>query len=241
MSRSSRRRDKSPERPDRASVSTAAGPGGRPGTESSIRLSYAEKVRELLRESLLDAAGEALARDSWTATRMADLAATVGVSRQTVYNEFGSKDELGRALLLRESIRFLNEVETALDEHPGDAVAGLTAALEVFLRLTAEQPLLRAIIVSGGDDSRHSSLGALLTGQGATVLPFVTDRLTSHFLTEWPEADRDQVLSYADAVVRLAISHVILPAARPGATATELGRVFAPYLSQITRHTPRNA
>ncbi|MCW2491564.1 MAG: Transcriptional regulator, TetR family [Frankiales bacterium] len=218
-----------------------AGPGGRPATESSIRLSYAEKVRELLRDSLQDAAGEALARDSWTATRIADLAAAVGVSRQTVYNEFGSKDELGRALLLRESIRFLNEVEAALDEHPGDAVAGLTAALEVFLRLSAEQPLLRAIIVSGGDDSRHTSLGALLTGQGATVLPFVTDRLTGHFLTEWPEADRDQVLSYADAVVRLAISHVILPAARPEVTATELGQVFAPYLSRITTQIPRNA
>jgi AcrR family transcriptional regulator len=230
MSRSPRRRGRSTEHTADEDAST----GGSGIATSDIKLTYAEKVRALLRESLIDAAGEALARNSWTATRMADIAAAVGVSRQTVYNEFGNKDELGRALLLRESVRFLNEVEAALEDHPGDPVGGLAASLEVFLRLTAEEPLLRAII--GGGDPEHSDLGPLLTGQGATVLPFVTDRLASHFLQEWPHSDRERVLDYADAVVRLAISHVVLPVADPRATATTVARVFAPYLAQLTAH-----
>ena len=205
--------------------------------ESNIKLSYAEKARALLRESLMDAAAEALARDSWTATRMADIAAAVGVSRQTVYNEFGNKEELGRALLLRESSKFLNQVEAALDEHPNDPVAGLVAALEVFLRLTAQEPLLRAII--GGQDADRSDLSPLLSDEGAAVLPFITGRLTDRFLDQWPDTDRSGVEVYSSSVVRLAISHVVFPVHEPAVTAAEVGRVFAPYLRELTARRKR--
>lgn len=42
---------------------------------------------------LLDAAYTALARRPWSAVRMVDVAASAGVSRQTLYNEFGSKED----------------------------------------------------------------------------------------------------------------------------------------------------
>ncbi len=221
--------------PRRRARSTDATPEGpQPGAqEQPLKLTYAEKVRALLRESLMDAAAEALARNSWAATRMADIAAAVGVSRQTVYNEFGNKDDLGRALLLRESGIFLAEVEAALDEHGKDPVGGLRAALEVFLRRTQEDPLLRAII--GGGDPEHSDLGPLLTGQGAAVLPFITERLATRFLRDWPKLERDQVEAYASCVVRLAISHVVFPVAEPDATAEQVSSIFAPYLTQLTR------
>lgn len=202
-----------------------------PPDRSGVTLSYAEKVRILLRDSLLDAAAEALTERSWSAVRMADIAAAVGVSRQTVYNEFGGKDELARALLLRESARFLAEVEGALDDHPQDPVGGLAAAIEVFLRLAESEPLLRAIL---GGGSEHQELGSLLTSQGVTVLPVITERLTDHFLASWPGADPAQVSSYADAAVRLAISHVVLPTAEPHLSATEVTRVLAPYLMHLT-------
>ena len=121
----------------RTSISSTAEPAA-----STVALSYAEKVRILLRDSLLDAAAEALTERRWSSVRMADVAAAVGVSRQTVYNEFGSKDDLARALLLRESSRFLAQVEAALDDHPQDPVGGLAAAIEVFLRLAESEPLL---------------------------------------------------------------------------------------------------
>ncbi|UQX87530.1 TetR family transcriptional regulator [Jatrophihabitans telluris] len=238
MSRAPRRRGRSTD----STSSAVASPGTNPhptaddaarAGSASIKLSYAEKVRDLLRESLMDAAAEALATNSWTATRMADIAAAVGVSRQTVYNEFGNKDDLGRALLLRESGRFLGEVEAALDEHPHDAIAGLSAALEVFLRRTEQEPLLRAII--GGGDGEHSDLGPLLTGQGATVLPFITARLSARFQQHWPKSDDGRVHAYADAVVRLAVSHVVFPMADPATTAAQVTSIFAPYLSDLTK------
>lgn len=59
------------------------------------------------RESLLDAAYTALARRAWSAVRMVDVAAVAGVSRQTLYNEFGSKEGLARALVRREADAYL--------------------------------------------------------------------------------------------------------------------------------------
>ncbi|CAM5454777.1 hypothetical protein SALBM135S_04374 [Streptomyces alboniger] len=81
------------------------------------------------RESLLDAAYTALARRSWPGVRMVDVAAVAGVSRQTLYNEFGSKDGLARALLRRETDGYLHGVERALAEErePADRLAAVAA------------------------------------------------------------------------------------------------------------------
>lgn len=53
------------------------------------------------RESLLQAAEAALSARPWPAVRMVEVAAAAGVSRQTLYNEFGGKEGLGRALVRR--------------------------------------------------------------------------------------------------------------------------------------------
>ncbi|WP_181768899.1 TetR/AcrR family transcriptional regulator, partial [Streptomyces albidus (ex Kaewkla and Franco 2022)] len=53
------------------------------------------------RETLLEAAHEAAGNQPWTGVRMVDVAAAAGVSRQTLYNEFGTKEGLGAALVSR--------------------------------------------------------------------------------------------------------------------------------------------
>ncbi|WP_146058254.1 helix-turn-helix domain-containing protein, partial [Streptomyces sp. SM9] len=47
-----------------------------------------------VRAALLIAAEAHLARRPWSAVRMGEVAASAGVSRQTLYNEFGSKEGL---------------------------------------------------------------------------------------------------------------------------------------------------
>lgn len=54
------------------------------------------------RESLLNAALEAIERRPWPMVRMVEVAAAAGVSRQTLYNEFGDKAGLGKALVQRQ-------------------------------------------------------------------------------------------------------------------------------------------
>ncbi|MFB7499570.1 TetR/AcrR family transcriptional regulator [Streptomyces sp. NPDC056161] len=97
------------------------------------------------RESLLDAAYRALAQRPWSAVRMVDVAAAAGVSRQTLYNEFGSKEGLARALVRREADGYLAGVERALSDglEPRDR---LTATVEWTAAVARDNPIVRAML-----------------------------------------------------------------------------------------------
>ncbi|MFF4275138.1 TetR/AcrR family transcriptional regulator [Streptomyces sp. NPDC001536] len=97
------------------------------------------------RESLLDAAYTALARRPWSTVRMVDVAAAAGVSRQTLYNEFGSKEGLARALVRREADGYLAGVERALATH-SDARERLTATAEWTAATAKDNALVRAML-----------------------------------------------------------------------------------------------
>ncbi|MFH7338348.1 TetR family transcriptional regulator [Streptomyces sp. KHY 26] len=97
------------------------------------------------RESLLDAAYTALACRPWSAVRMVEVAAAAGVSRQTLYNEFGSKDGLARALVRREADGYLAGVERAL-AGAGGTWERLTAAAEWTAAAARDNALVRALL-----------------------------------------------------------------------------------------------
>ncbi|MFF7124103.1 MULTISPECIES: TetR/AcrR family transcriptional regulator [unclassified Streptomyces] len=97
------------------------------------------------RESLLDAACTALGRRPWSAVRMVDVAAAAGVSRQTLYNEFGSKEGLARALVRREADGYLAGVERALAAHT-DPRDRLTATAEWMATAARDNALVRAML-----------------------------------------------------------------------------------------------
>lgn len=101
------------------------------------------------RESLLDAALAALGARPWAAVRMVDVAVSAGVSRQTLYNEFSSKEGLARALARREADAFLAGVENALSEaerHGADAGDCFAAAAAWTLHTARRSPLVRATL-----------------------------------------------------------------------------------------------
>ena len=65
--------------------------------------------------------------EGWTAVTMGRLADDVGVSRQTVYNEVGSKAGLAEAMVLTELDRFLSLVDRGFEAHPEDLGAACAA------------------------------------------------------------------------------------------------------------------
>jgi AcrR family transcriptional regulator len=57
--------------------------------------------RARLRELALDAARDVVLDRGWAAVRMGAIAKEIGISRQTLHGEFGTKDDLGNALVMR--------------------------------------------------------------------------------------------------------------------------------------------
>jgi AcrR family transcriptional regulator len=196
---------------------------------TAVRPTYAQATKSLLRERLLDAADELLRARVWASISMADIARGAGVSRQTLYNELGSREDFAQAYILRESDRFLATVEEAVRAHLDDPHAALCAAFEVFLDAAAENQLIQTVLAGDGSDG----LLALFTTHGAPVLALATERLAAILTYGWPQVDVAELRLLADALVRLAISHVTAPRDPPARTAASITRLLTPSVEQM--------
>lgn len=194
--------------------------GGRPP--------YAVAARALLRNTLLDAARDLLADRIWADVTMAEVARAAGVSRQTLYNEFGSRDEFAMAFVMREGDRFLVSVEAAILQRLDDPYGALEAAFDVFLTAAADDPLVRAIVF--GDDG--GSLLPLVTTQGQPVVARAAERLAGLITTGWPQVHPEDAELLAESLVRLAISYAALPKGPANMTAASVTRLLGPYLER---------
>src|SRR4029078_1153679 len=112
---------------------------------------------------------------------LADIAAAAGASRQTLYKEFGSRNEFGLALILHEGERFLTEVEAAVLAHTDAPRAAIGAALELFLRSAGEDPLVRILL----SDDGSQGLLPYVTTEGRPVVLWATSRLSAVIEQGW--------------------------------------------------------
>ncbi|HYV15902.1 MAG TPA: TetR family transcriptional regulator [Conexibacter sp.] len=192
------------------------------------RTPYAVAARQLLRETLFGAARDALQQRTWAEITMAHVAKAAGVSRQTLYKEFGTRDEFSQAFVIHEGERFLDGVEAAVREHLGDPHAAVEAALEVFLATAGEDPLVRILL---SDDGTGGML-PLVTTQGMPVVAWAAARLAAVIRSGWPQAGAEDVELLCESLVRLAISHVTLPSGDPHATAAAVARLLGPFIDR---------
>jgi AcrR family transcriptional regulator len=195
---------------------------------SSARTPYPEAARRLLRETFFGAARDELQGRAWSEITMSDIAGVAGVSRQTLYKEFGSRDEFGQAFVIHEGERFLDAVEKAVREHLDDPRAAIGAALELFLRTAGEDPLVRILL---SDDGTGGML-PFVTTQGRPVVEWATFRLAGAISEGWPTAPADSVQLLAETLVRLAISYVTAPNGSPQQTAAQTGDLLGPFIDR---------
>jgi AcrR family transcriptional regulator len=194
----------------------------------ATRTPYPEAARQLLRETLFAAARDQLQARAWSEITMADVASAAGVSRQTLYKEFGSRDEFAQAFVIHEGERFLDGVEAAVREHFDDPRAAIRAALEAFLRNAGEDPMVRILL---SDDGTGGML-PLVTTQGLPVVQWATARLTAVMEEGWPGTPPEKARLLAEALVRLAISHVTAPIDPPETTAIRTGELLGPFVDE---------
>jgi AcrR family transcriptional regulator len=186
------------------------------------------------RELLLDAATEAALGVGWGSARMADVASAAGVSRQTLYYEFGSKDALGQALAMREAERYMAGADAALTGSEGSPAEVVAAGALYTLTAAAQNPLLKAVLT---DDT--GSLLPFLTTRAEAILAAARDHMTDHVRTRWPHLDRDEVVRAADMVNRLTLSHLVLPGGRPEEVAADIAHLVDRLLPVAPHPFPR--
>ncbi|MFD3948092.1 TetR/AcrR family transcriptional regulator [Streptomyces sp. NPDC058579] len=174
------------------------------------------------REALLNAAHAALVGLPWSAVRMVDVASAAGVSRQTLYNEFGSKEGMARALVRREADAYLQGVDRVLAA-PAPPRRSLAAVAEWTVSEAFTRPVLRALLTGCWGErlpaprparagARASAVPAQRRADAgvpspADLLGLARDRAATAL-----HGDEGDVRRSCEAVLRLALSYVVAPA-----------------------------
>lgn len=191
-------------------------------------------AREVLRGAILDAAARLVLESGGREVRMADIAAAVDISRQTLYAEFGGKQRLLTAVMVRETERLMVALDGVLSRHPADLEAAVRAGCEFVLRRSRGDALLKAVLAGPA----HPELLPLVTTEADPVLRVVATTFAGHLIRCAPHAAPARAELAADTIARLIVTHVLLPEQAPELAADAIAEALGPYLTDLVTHRP---
>lgn len=165
--------------------------------------------RRQMRDDVLDAARAMAAEKGWDSVSLSQVAARAEVSRPSVYKEFGSRGGLSQALAHREAARFLTGVDDALGQPAPTSADALAAAILYALREARENVLVASVIKAARKGT--DSLLPYLTARSEPVVTQARLLVRSWCQTHYPQFDAVRTDQAADVIVRLTLSHIVLP------------------------------
>lgn len=197
-------------------------------TGESLRAEFRRQVRE----RVLEAAHAHTVARGWDQVRVGEIATESGVSRPTLYREFGNKDGLGEALMNREADRFFAAIAAELagdHERTGDAVA---AASRLVVAEAAVNPLLRSVLT--GSRTGDAGLLPFLTSRSESIREGARGLLAAWLAEREPGVTPSTVEEAVDALVRLVISHIVAPAVDAVEVGERMSRLIDHYIASIS-------
>lgn len=189
------------------------------------RVPYAEASRVLLRDSILDGMRDLLGSRDWSAITLADVARAAGISRQTIYNEFGSRQGLAQGYAMRLADRLVDEVDNAIRSNEGKIYEAFLQGFRAFFTASAADPLVISLLTG----EAKPDLLQLITVDSGPIITHCSQRLTGSFKESWVKASDEDAGVLARAIVRLAMSYVSMPPEADHDVADDLARLMTPF------------
>lgn len=211
-------------------TSEATGPDsvarvGPPRTRRAAqRVPYAEASRVLLRDSILDGMRDLLLTRDWSAITLSHVASAAGISRQTIYNEFGSRQGLAQAYALRLADRLVDQIDDAIEGNVGDVYSAFLQGFRDFFTESAADPLVTSLLTG----AIKPDLLQLITTDSGPIISHCSQRLTATFMHSWVTCSEDDAGILARAIVRLAMSYISMPPEADHDVAADLARLLTP-------------
>ena len=174
------------------------------------------------RETIIRAALGLIEREGFAAVNVSSVAAAAGVSRQTVYSIFGSREEMVSQAVLTVAVELLEEVTAALDQT--DSTSAYVVELIVGARREARrQPVLNALL--------QAERGNPLFDEGmmGRARPVAANLLAPLVARDSSLTDPDWFGAVVEIVTRLGLS-VVLFDSEVTRTDTELHRFLSQWL-----------
>ncbi len=179
------------------------------------------------RERIFAALRELLIEHPWREVNLESVAKRAGYSRQTIYNDFGSRSGLAEAYTIALADVMCDLIVEVIAARRDDPQGALEEGLRIFLASVSDDPLIQR--VQAGE--AHTDLLRLVTADSAGLLRHITGRIGDGIAATWPALDRDLVTGVARTVARLALSYVAMPPETDADLAGEIAALLGPAVS----------
>ncbi len=167
------------------------------------------EVRPGTAERILDAAFDAVLDFGLSRTTVEDVAQRAGLSRQTVYRYFPSKDALIVALVSREEEQFIEGVREAIGAHQ-DLGPAIADGIRFVLGFARRHPLLDRLLATD-----PQAFLPYLTTRGLPVIVRAREAMLELLAPRAPHLPLDALRGALDASTRAIVSYVLTPSERP--------------------------
>ena len=162
-----------------------------------------QDIRPGTRDRILNAMFAAVADFGISRTTVEDVANRAGLSRQTVYRYFPSKDILVLALVIREEEKFLDGIRGAFTGKD-DTLEALHDSTLFVLQYAREHPLLDRLL-----ETDQATFLPYLTTRSLFVIIRARDVMAELVRERIPEADRSTLQTSIDILIRATLSYMI--------------------------------
>lgn len=191
-----------------------------------MTLSFRTEVQGMLRDRVLDAATELIEESGWSSVTMTKLASAVGVSRQTIHTEVGTRHGLAQALALRELGRFLDVVRERLAAK-SDVVESVRSACLGALEMGESSLIVRTIVTSVPSE-QDADLLTILTTESGEIVETASLVLRESLVELYPDLPftEAELAVAVEAVVRLVLSAITRPSKPPAQAADDIAWIL---------------
>ncbi len=171
---------------------------------------------------IVSAARRAMADFGARRMTVGDVAKAAGLSRQTVYEYYPSKDEIVRAALAAGARDLVQRGFDSAQESGGAPAERLAVMLTVALDFLRVSPLWATT-------AKRAELAPFVTLDGGVFLGAGTESLADALGTWWPHAAPGRVQRAAESLARLVVSHGLAP---EGGLPEDIGPSLAALLAE---------
>ena len=192
-----------------------------------MTVSFRAEVQGLLRERLLDAAYEMIETSGWSSVTMAKLAAAVGVSRQTVHTEVGTRHKLAEALALARAGALPRPRPSAAGRRDRPRSAGIRSTCRGVLELAQSSVLVRTVFGSSPARTTPTSSRSSPPSPARSSRPRWpwSPSCVRELYAPLPFTDAELDVA-AEAIVRLVLSAITRPSKPPAEAAADIAWVI---------------
>lgn len=171
---------------------------------TAARRSSPGRLNSAVRERVFSAMDILVRREGWAATSVGRLAELAGVSRQTLYNEYGSRESIAQTYLLHRIDVMLDAFEAAVLADRDSLERGLRAGLGIVFD-QFDPPLVQTALAGGGIGSDELVGLARATNEQATA------RVAKLLVELQPAMVEPDATTFADSLARVALTHALVP------------------------------